>query len=65
MTFIRDTAAPATKTVKREIMVTRKVRENCFKCRASINPQEVEWIGPDTVRCSHCRAILSVRTKKL
>lgn len=65
MTFVRETAAPGTKTVEREVMVTRKVPETCFKCGASINPQEVEWTGPDTVRCSHCGATLSVRTERL
>ncbi len=65
-TFIRtEMAAPGTKTIEREVMVTRKVPEACFKCGAPLNPQEVEWTGPDSIRCPHCGATLSVTTERV
>ena len=65
-TFIRSEGGVAgVKTVEREVMVTRKVPERCFKCGADINPKEVEWVGPDSVRCPHCGAALAVKTERI
>ncbi|NWF97054.1 MAG: hypothetical protein HXY34_13005 [Candidatus Thorarchaeota archaeon] len=66
-TFFRSEVAPKGEkvTIEREVMVTRKAPENCYKCGASINPQEVEWVGPDQVRCPHCGATMSVKTERI
>ena len=65
-TFIRSEGAVAgAKTVEREVMVARKVPERCFKCGADMNPKEVEWVGPDSVRCPHCGATLAVKTERI
>jgi predicted RNA-binding Zn-ribbon protein involved in translation (DUF1610 family) len=52
-------------TIEKEGMVSQKIPENCFKCGASMNPQEVEWVGPDQVRCPHCGATMAVSTERL
>ena len=46
-------------------MVTRKVPEKCFSCGAAIDPKEVEWVGPDSVKCNHCGSVLAVKTERL
>ena len=65
-TFLRtEQRLGETVTIEKEVMVSRKVPENCFKCGASLNPQEVEWVGPDQVRCPHCGATMAVSTERL
>jgi hypothetical protein len=68
-TFVRtEETAPGTLekvTVEREVMVSRKVPENCFNCGAAIDPQGVEWVGPDSVRCPHCGSTLAVTTERV
>ncbi len=48
------------RVIEREEPVVRRIPPQCFRCGADINPEEVDWIGPDTVRCPHCRASLVV-----
>ncbi len=60
-----ESSTGGVRTIEREVMVTRKVPENCFKCGAPVDPKEVEWVGPDSVRCTHCGAIMSVKTERL
>lgn len=63
-TFIRkDTKAEV--IIEREVMVTRKAPEKCYKCAASLNPQEVEWVGPDQFRCAHYGAVMAVETERI
>ena len=65
-TFVRaEQRLGETVTIEKEVMVSRKAPENCFKCGASVNPQEVEWVGPDQVRCPHCGATMAVSTERL
>jgi len=64
-TFIRAAPTKGTVAVEREVMVTRRVPERCYKCNADINPKDVEWVGPDSVRCPHCGASLSVKTERI
>ena len=65
-TFFRSEGATGgTKTVEREVMVARKVPERCFKCGADISPKDAEWVGPDSVRCPHCGAVLAVKTERI
>ncbi|MBE0527242.1 hypothetical protein E4H12_04235 [Candidatus Thorarchaeota archaeon] len=63
--FIRAEVSASSTTIEREVMVARKVPETCFKCNAALNPQEIEWVGPDSVRCSHCGATLAVTTERI
>jgi predicted RNA-binding Zn-ribbon protein involved in translation (DUF1610 family) len=64
--YIEPRQAAVEKTVlEREVMVTRKVPETCFKCGASIKPDEVSWLGPDNVECPHCGASLKVITERV
>ncbi len=63
-TFIRK-EAEAEVIIEREVMVTRKAPEKCYKCGASLNPQEVEWVGPDQFRCAHCGAVMTVETERI
>ncbi len=64
--FVREKAKPGeTVRIEREVMITRKTPDACFKCGASLNPQEVEWVGPDQVRCPHCGATMAVETERL
>jgi len=65
--FIRKTGMPAAPStvVEREVMITRRVPETCFKCGASIKPDEVSWLGPDNVECPHCGASLKVTTERV
>jgi len=51
--------------VEREVLLTRRIPPTCHECGAAVNPEEVDWIGPDTVRCSHCGASLVVKTERL
>ncbi len=51
--------------VEREVLLTRRIPPKCHKCGADVNPEEVDWIGPDTVRCTHCGASLVVTTERL
>ncbi len=51
--------------VEREVLLTRRIPTSCHKCGADVNPEEVDWIGPDTVRCAHCGASLAVKTERL
>jgi len=65
-TFVRERAKPGeTVRIEREVMITRKAPDACFKCGASLNPQEVEWVGPDQVRCPHCGATMAVETERV
>jgi predicted RNA-binding Zn-ribbon protein involved in translation (DUF1610 family) len=65
-TFVREKAKPGeTVRVEREVMVTRKAPDTCIKCGASLNPQEVEWVGPDKIRCPHCGATMAVETERI
>jgi hypothetical protein len=59
------TSTGGVRTIEREVMVTRKVPEKCYSCGASIDPKEVEWVGPDSVKCTHCGAVLAVKTERL
>jgi len=63
--FIRSEGTSTGVTVEREVMVARKIPETCFKCNASLNPQEVEWVGPDSVRCPHCGATIAISTERI
>jgi predicted RNA-binding Zn-ribbon protein involved in translation (DUF1610 family) len=64
--FVREKAKPGeTVRIEREVIVTRKAPESCYKCGASLNPQEVEWVGPDQVRCPHCGATMAVETERV
>ncbi len=51
--------------IEREVLLTRRIPPRCHKCGADVNPEEVNWIGPDTVRCQHCGASLGVKTERL
>ena len=51
--------------VEREVLLTRRIPPKCHKCGADVNPEEVDWIGPDTVRCAHCGASLVVTTERV
>lgn len=51
--------------VEREVLLTRRIPPKCHKCGADVNPEEIDWIGPDTVRCTHCGASLVVKTERL
>jgi len=51
--------------VEREVLLARRIPSTCHKCGADVNPEEVDWIGPDTVRCAHCGASLVVKTERL
>jgi len=65
-TFIRAEQKPGEKvTIEREVLVSRKPPDRCIKCGASINPKDVEWVGPDQVRCPHCGTTLSVSTERI
>ncbi|MBN2229716.1 MAG: hypothetical protein JW779_08975 [Candidatus Thorarchaeota archaeon] len=65
-TFFRETPKPGeTVTIEREVMVTRKAPDACLRCGAALNPKEVEWIGPDQVRCPHCGATMSIETERV
>lgn len=65
-TFVREKAKPGeTVRIEREVMITRKAPDECFRCGASLNPKEVEWVGPDQVRCPHCGATMAVETERL
>jgi ribosomal protein S27AE len=64
--FVREKTKPGeTVRIEREVMITRKTPDACFKCGASLNPQEVEWVGPDQVRCPHCGATMAVETERI
>ncbi len=51
--------------IEREVILTRRIPTICHKCGADVNPEEVDWVGPDTVRCAHCGASLVVTTERL
>lgn len=51
--------------IEREVLLTRRIPPTCHKCGADVNPEEVDWVGPDTVRCPHCGASLVVKTERL
>lgn len=51
--------------IEREVILTRRVPTTCHKCGADVNPEEVDWVGPDTVRCPHCGASLVVTAERL
>lgn len=63
--YVEPTAPAVEKVVEREVMVTRRVPETCFKCGASIKPDEASWLGPDNVECPHCGASLKVTTERV
>ncbi|MHA1772050.1 MAG: PCI domain-containing protein [Candidatus Thorarchaeota archaeon] len=65
-TFIREKEGPKEVVkIEREVMVTRKAPEKCYTCGAALNPQDVEWVGPDQIRCPHCGAIMNVTTERV
>ncbi len=51
--------------IEREVLLTRRIPPTCHKCGADVNPEEVDWIGPNTVRCPHCGASLVVKIERL
>lgn len=51
--------------IEREVMVTRKAPDTCLRCGASLNPQEIEWVGPDQIRCPHCGSTMSIETERV
>jgi len=51
--------------IEREVILTRRIPPICHKCGADVNPEEVDWVGPDTVRCPHCGASLVVTAERL
>ena len=67
-TTITVAAAPTTvekpveTAVEREAVGTRRVPDACFKCGVNIKPDEVSWLGPDSVECPHCGATMKVTT---
>jgi predicted RNA-binding Zn-ribbon protein involved in translation (DUF1610 family) len=64
--FVRERAKPGeTVRIEREVMITRKAPDACIKCGASLNPKEVEWVGPDQVRCPHCGTTMAVETGRV
>jgi len=65
-TFIRSESRPGERiTVEKEVLVSRKIPDRCFKCGASIIPKDAEWVGPDQVRCPHCGATMAVSTERI
>ena len=71
-TFIRSAETsgfkfkmPFARTVEKEVFVTKKLPDRCYNCGASINPQEVEWVGPDQAKCPNCGATLALKTERM
>jgi len=69
-TFIRGEKPEASdigveRIIEREVLLTRRIPPICHKCGADVNPEEVDWVGPDTVRCPHCGASLVVTAERL
>ncbi len=56
---------PFSRTVEKEVFVTRRLPDRCYNCGAPLSPQDVEWIGPDQAKCSHCGSTMGLKTERL
>ncbi|MFN2175024.1 MAG: hypothetical protein ACK2U3_03635 [Anaerolineales bacterium] len=36
-----------------------KLPSNCLNCGASIHPNDVEWVSPNSIECSYCGSVIS------
>ncbi|TFG29722.1 hypothetical protein EU527_15435 [Candidatus Thorarchaeota archaeon] len=53
------------RVIEREILVKQKIPLECDNCGAPINQEELDWIGPDTIRCLSCGHSIRVETERL
>jgi hypothetical protein len=53
------------RVVVREVLVKQKIPLECKNCGAPINPEEVDWIGPDAIKCPNCGHSLGVETERI
>lgn len=52
-------------TTNRQTIVIPNIPEKCFNCGASINPEKVDWIGPNCVECPFCGQALTVHFERI
>ena len=42
-----------------------EVPDRCPNCKASLNSEIVEWVGPLTIQCPYCRATQKAEKKRV
>lgn len=52
-------------TTDRQTIVMPRIPEKCFNCGASIRPEKVDWIGPNSIECPFCGQALTVPFEKI
>ena len=49
----------------KQTILMPQVPEKCFNCGASIQPEKVKWIGPNSIECPYCGQALTVHFEKI
>ena len=52
------------RVVEREVLLRQRVPLECSNCGAPINQEEIDWIGPETIRCLSCGHSIRVETER-
>ena len=42
-----------------------EVPERCSNCKASLNSEIIEWVGPLTIQCPYCRTTQKAEKKRI
>lgn len=53
------------RVIEREVLIKQRIPLECDNCGAPINPEELDWIGSDTIKCSSCGTSLRVETERV
>ena len=49
----------------KQTILMPQVPEKCFNCGASIQPEKVNWIGPNCLECPYCGQALTVHFERI
>ena len=53
------------RVIEREVLLKQRIPLECDNCGAPINPEELDWIGSDTIKCLNCGTSLRVETERV
>ena len=53
------------RVIEREVLLKQKIPLECDNCGAPINPEQLDWIGSDTIKCPNCGTSLRVETERI
>ncbi|MFW9843293.1 MAG: hypothetical protein ACFFEV_01825 [Candidatus Thorarchaeota archaeon] len=51
--------------IEREVLLRQRIPLECDNCGAPLSAEDIDWVGPDTVKCPNCGHSLRVETERI